>query len=230
MSQAVYVRTARVPLDELTPFPGNAKRGDVPTILASLRRTGQYRSLVVREIPNGPRIVLAGNHTMQAFETHGAGDCGETVTVGTSTRPCGVCQNEATWEPGARCEIVACDDDTARRINLVDNRSAELGDYDRDALTELLAEVGEDYGGTGYTEADHRLLTAPAPSLDELSDTYGDPAEDDFWPVLKLKISPDDRDTFYGLTIECADPNDDAERFRYLLGLSRGTEAAAATG
>lgn len=27
-----YVRTADIPLDELTPFPGNAKRGDVDTI------------------------------------------------------------------------------------------------------------------------------------------------------------------------------------------------------
>ncbi|MFF5422432.1 hypothetical protein ACFY49_40190, partial [Streptomyces misionensis] len=63
--QATYLRTANVPLDELTPFPGNAKRGSVDTILESLRRNGQYRGLVVREIPDGPLIVLAGNHTAQ---------------------------------------------------------------------------------------------------------------------------------------------------------------------
>lgn len=227
MSQAIYSRTATIALDELTPYPGNAKRGDVPTILASLRSNGQYRSLVVREIVNGPLIVLAGNHTMQALTEHGPGDCGQTVTSGGRERPCGVCRNEASWEPGARSEIVTCDDDTARRINLVDNRSSEIGDYDRDALTELLSHLDDDFTGTGYTEADHRLLVAPAPSLDDLADTYGEPEPGDFWPVLKFKVSPEDQQAFYGLTIECHDPNDDTERFRYLLNLARGAAAAA---
>lgn len=125
---STYQRTANIPLDELTPFPGNAKRGDVDTIRASLRRNGQYRSLVVREIPDGPLIVLAGNHTMQALAAEG----------------------HAT----ARCEVVLCDEDTARRINLADNRTAELGEYDDDALAELLSYLDGDYEGTGYTEAD----------------------------------------------------------------------------
>lgn len=144
---STYQRTANIPLDELTPFPGNAKRGDVDQIRASLRRNGQYRSLVVREIPNGPLIVLAGNHTMQALAAEG--------------------------HPTARCEVVLCDDDTARRINLADNRTAELGVYDNDALAELLSYLDGDYEGTGYTEDDVEALITP-PEIQEL-----DPAEDD---------------------------------------------------
>jgi len=125
---ATYVRTADIPLDELTPFPGNAKRGNVDQIRASLRRNGQYRSLVVREIPNGPLVVLAGNHTMQALQAEG--------------------------QPTARCEVVVCDDATARRINLADNRTAELGEYDNDALADLLSYLDGDYEGTGYTADD----------------------------------------------------------------------------
>lgn len=129
MSDVVtYTATRDVPLDELTPFPGNAKRGDVEQIRSSLRRNGQYRSLVVREVDNGPLIVLAGNHTMQAL-----------VADGHLT---------------ARCEIITCDDAAARRINLVDNRTAELGDYDNDALAELLASLEGDFEGTGYSHAD----------------------------------------------------------------------------
>lgn len=155
-----YVRTADIPLDELTPFPGNAKRGDVEQIRKSLRRNGQYRSLVVREIPDGPLIVLAGNHTLQALQAEGA--------------------------PTARCEVVLCDDNTARRVNLVDNRSAELGGYDNDALAELLSYMDGDYEGTGYTTDDVEALITP-PAIDfldpaEADDTVSEPPVD---PVSK---------------------------------------------
>jgi 16S rRNA G966 N2-methylase RsmD len=155
---ATYIRTADIPLDELTPFPGNAKRGDVDTIRTSLRRNGQYRSLVVREIPNGPLIVLAGNHTMQALTAEG--------------------------HQTARCEVVLCDDNTARRINLADNRTAELGEYDNDALAELLSYLDGDYEGTGYTDDDvNALLTVPEELPDALDDGDAPPPPKD--PVTK---------------------------------------------
>lgn len=163
MTQATYVRTAVVPLDELTPFPGNAKRGDVPTILDSLCRNGQYRGLVVREVEHGPLVILAGNHTAQALVAHGPGPCEYKATHKGEERPCGVCQNEP-WDVSARCEIVTCDDDTARRINLVDNRASDLGEYDNDALAELLSYLDDDYTGSGYNAGDvNRLLFVPQP-------------------------------------------------------------------
>lgn len=164
-SGAIYQRTADIPLDELTPFPGNAKRGNVPAILNSLRRNGQYRSLIIREVPAGPLVVLAGNHTMQALELHGPGPCAETVAVRGEEHPCGICQNQQ-WEPAARCEVVLCDDDAARRINLADNRTAELGTFDNDALTELLSYLDDDYEGTGYTADDVEALITPPDTED----------------------------------------------------------------
>lgn len=139
---AVYVRTDDLPLDELTPYPGNAKRGDVAAIRASLARNGQYRALVVQEVENGPLIVLAGNHTMQALKAEGA--------------------------KTARCEVIHCDDATARRINLVDNRAAELGTYDLDALVELLSYLDGDLDGSGYNQSDiDRLIDPPLPVVDD---------------------------------------------------------------
>lgn len=220
---AAYLRTVTVPLKELRPFPGNAKRGDVPLILDSLRRNGQYRSLIVRESDEEPLTVLAGNHTMQALALHGPGPCSVPVKTSAGERPCAVCHGEA-WEPGARVEVVECDDDTARRVNLVDNKSPENGTYDRDALAELLSYMEEDYGGTGYTEADVQLLVAPPLSLDELADTYGDPETDDFWPVLRFKVAPETRDAFYALTVDCPDPNDDGARLAHLIGLVRAED------
>ncbi|MGW1071562.1 DUF6610 family protein [Streptomyces sp. NPDC002537] len=134
LTGATYLRTADVPLDELTAYAGNAKRGDVEAIRASLRKNGQYRSLVVREVPHGPLIVLAGNHTKMALAAEGFSE--------------------------ARCEIIECDDAAARRINLADNRTGDLGSYDDVALAEILAGLRGEFDGSGYTEHDLDSLLA----------------------------------------------------------------------
>ncbi|MEV5047370.1 hypothetical protein AB0N20_22710 [Streptomyces griseoincarnatus] len=167
MPPAVHVRTDTIPLNQLHPFPGNARRGDVPLILTSLKRNGQYRGLVVRHVqPDGPLVVLAGNHTMQALQLHGPGPCDYRTTHQGEERPCGICHGQ-DWTPAARCDVLVCDDDTARRINLVDNRANDAGAYDRDALAELLSYLDEDgYEGTGYTDAEVRQLAHAVPPLD----------------------------------------------------------------
>ncbi|MEU0947671.1 hypothetical protein ABZ379_33965 [Streptomyces canus] len=158
MSQATYVRTEDVALGDLRPFPGNARRGDPAVILQSLVRTGQFRSLIVRDTGDG-LVVLAGNHTLQALLAHGPGPCGMSTTVDGEELPCAMCGGQE-WAPVARCEIVTCDDATATRINLVDNRSAELGGWDQEALAELIGGLDGDLDGTGYSEADLADLVA----------------------------------------------------------------------
>jgi len=125
-AKSTYVRTDVIPLGELTPFPGNAKRGRVDVIRGSLREHGQYRSLVVRETPDAGLVVLAGNHTMIALAEEG--------------------------ETEARCEVITCDDRTAKKINLVDNKAADDGDYDSGALAALLTALEGDYEGTGFAD------------------------------------------------------------------------------
>lgn len=165
-THAQWHRIEQVPLTKLSPYPGNARRGKPGLILNSLRRHAQYRSLVARTTPDGQLTILAGNHTMQALQLHGAGPCSHHTT----DHPCGICGGE-TWEPSARCEIITCDDDTARRINLVDNRSSDLGDYDHEALTELLSYLDDDYDGTGYTEEDVAALIATP--TEDWGDAFG---------------------------------------------------------
>jgi ParB-like chromosome segregation protein Spo0J len=126
MTQSRYLKTDMVPLDQLTPFPGNAKRGRVDKILESIAEHGQYRSLVVRHTPEDTLVVLAGNHTMLALAEHGAAQ--------------------------ARCEIIACDDLTAKKINLIDNKASDDGEYDQLALAELLRGLEGDYSGTGFED------------------------------------------------------------------------------
>lgn len=134
---AKFIATRDLPLSDLERFPGNARRGNVAEIRKSIKRHGQYRSLVVRQ-HDGRLTILAGNHTRDALEAEG--------------------------RDTARCELIECDDDEARRINAADNRLGELPDpetgerYDDEALAAILASFDGDYDGTGWTAEDLSAL------------------------------------------------------------------------
>lgn len=121
----------QVPLGDLRPYPGNARRGDVDAIAESLERNGQYRPLVVQRSTG---YVLGGNHTLQAAQ-------------------------RLRW-PTVQVTYLDVDDDAARRIMLADNRTADLGAYDDRALLALLRDLGDDLSGTGYEEEDYDALLA----------------------------------------------------------------------
>lgn len=125
----------RVPVGSLEPYFRNPRRGDVPEIVRSLRRLGQYRPVVVNTGSLTGRVneVLAGNHTLEAARTLG-------------------------WEEIA-ATFVDVDDDTAARIVAIDNRSSDLASYDEEVLAELLASVS-DLEGTGYSAQDLTELLA----------------------------------------------------------------------
>jgi ParB-like chromosome segregation protein Spo0J len=162
MPAVTILDTVDLPLDSLIPFPGNARRGDVAKIRESVRKNGQYRSILVRDV-GGTRTIVAGNHTAQAMREEG----------------------HAT----ARCELIECSDETALAVNLADNRMSDLGGYDDEALVDLLESLGGDFEATGYTEADlEGLLSAlevaethealpvePRPAPEPLAET---PSED----------------------------------------------------
>lgn len=112
----------RVKLGSLVPFPGNAKAHDMGAIVESLEKNGQYRPLVVQQ---STMQVLAGNGTLEAMQYLGWDECD-------------------VW-------LVDCDDETAVRINIVDNRANELGDVEYGRLARLLEGLGSDTVGTGYT-------------------------------------------------------------------------------
>jgi hypothetical protein len=128
----------QVTLGDLKPYPGNARRGDVDAIVASLTANGQFRPLVVQRSTG---YVLGGNHTLQAAQ-------------------------RLAW-PSIQVTYVDVDDDAARRIVLADNRTADLGGYDEQALLSLLREVGEDLDGTGYDLDDFDDLLASIQEADE---------------------------------------------------------------
>lgn len=115
-------------------FPGNARRGNVPALMRSLEAHGQYRPIVV----NGRTSqVLAGWHVLQAA-----------VRLG--------------WDVIA-AYVIDAEPELATRINLVDNRAADLATYDTAGLVELL-EALPDLERVGY---DARALAALRHDLGE---------------------------------------------------------------
>jgi hypothetical protein len=137
-----YQGTRDIPLGDLTRFPGNPRKGNVAAIRKSVQHLTQYRSIVVRDTGAG-LVILAGNHTADAIEAEGI--------------------------PAARCDVITCTDDEARRIVAADNRTGELGSYDDQVLADLLAQIAGDDTGLGYAGTGWEDLAIP----DEYGTTSG---------------------------------------------------------
>lgn len=168
--------TTRVPIAELSTYYRNARRGDIPTIIGSLKAHGQYKPIVVNVGTHTGREneVLAGNHTLLAFR-----DLAES-------------EPDGGWDT-ILVHWVDVDEDRATRIVLVDNRSSELGGVDHKMLFELVDGLGGDLEGTGFTDLDLDALEAAArpPSLDDLADEHGDGVtDDDVMERISLKVQP----------------------------------------
>lgn len=118
--------------DELVPHPDNPRQGDVTAIAASISAHGFYGALVVQQSTGH---VLAGNHRLLAAQQLGL----EEVPV--------------VW--------VDCDDATARRILLVDNRANERATWDFEALAAVLSDLqaeDDDLHGLGWDEHELEAL------------------------------------------------------------------------
>lgn len=140
-----------VPIDSVKPYGANARISDMDTLRTSLGTHGIYKSIVVRK---ATMEILAGNHTWLAAKDLGA----QSIPVG----------------------IIDVDEEQARRIVLVDNRSNDLASYDDQALAELLATLDGDLDGTGFTLDDYDEL------IDALNDADLDAGD------TELMGDPDD--------------------------------------
>jgi DNA modification methylase len=130
--------TQKVPIESIKPYRDNPRRGSIATIRESLEVNGQYRPIVVRK---GTKEILAGNHTWAAARELGWTE----ITV----------------------SFVSVNDEQARRIVLVDNRSNDVAGYDYEELLELIRSL-PDLDGTGYD------LDGVAEILAELEDEPAD--------------------------------------------------------
>lgn len=160
-----------VDLSMLVPLDGNAREGDVGAICESLVMNGQYRPVVARRQDG---MVLIGNHTTQAARMLG-------------------------WEQVAVIWLDV-DDETAIKIALADNRTADVAGYDPQALRDLLLEIDGDFVGTawGADEVDEFLAggsARPGPARSarvrvDLGEIRFQADKDVFWPWARKLPTP----------------------------------------
>ncbi len=113
-----------VPLSDVQPHPQNPRKGDVGEIVELIRANG-FRGAITVQVST--RYIIAGNHRWLA------------------ARELGMSHIPVVWED--------CDDETALRHLLADNRANDLAAYDDSKLAELLQQVQAQAGtldGTGY--------------------------------------------------------------------------------
>lgn len=136
------MKVSEVDLKSLKTYPKNPRKGNVDIIATSLSAFGQYKPITVNQRTNE---ILAGNHTYQAAKQLGW----STISV----------------------TYVDVDEETAKRIVLIDNRSNDMASYDAEALLDLLAEL-PDLEATGYDDVnlDDLLASIEETEKEEVSD------------------------------------------------------------
>lgn len=125
----------QVPVTDLIPHPENPRQGDVGMLTTLLQHHGQTRPIVANR---RTRHILAGNHVTAAAAQLG-------------------------W-PTVWVAWVDTDDAGEKRILIADNRTADLAEYDMEALGRTVASLGADsLAGTGFSLEDLNDIIAGRP-------------------------------------------------------------------
>ncbi|WP_433355601.1 ParB/RepB/Spo0J family partition protein [Microtetraspora malaysiensis] len=128
---AIVSQTYRMlPVGDLEPHPDNPHHGDVDVITESIAKNGFYGTVLVQA---SRMRIIAGEHRWRGAKANGL----EQVPA----------------------LVIDVDDETATRIMLADNRTAEYGAYDDQVLAELLRGL-DDLDGTGWSDDDLNGLLA----------------------------------------------------------------------
>lgn len=121
-------------ITELKLHPRNPRKGNVESIRESIEHNGWYGAVLVQKSTG---YIIAGNHRVQAAEAAGM----KKIPI----------------------MEIDCDDTTAVRILLADNRTNDTATYDDEILADILKGLSEVDGsllGTGYKLEDYDDIMA----------------------------------------------------------------------
>lgn len=114
------LRSLAYPIDKLELLPGNPRKGNVDAVAKSLEVFGQRKPVVARRKEGSDSgVVLAGNTTLQGG------------------RRLGWSHIAVTW--------VDDDDKTAAAFAIADNRTHDLGEYDDEAIIDMVQQFDSDF-------------------------------------------------------------------------------------
>lgn len=155
---------------DLTADPKNARKHDqtnLASIKASLEKFGQRKPIVI----DGSGKILAGNGTVEAAKLLGWTEI-DTVEI------------PADWDAA-----------TAKAYAIADNRTAELADWNGEALLASLQDLPSDLlAATGFNDESVlslEKLWGDTPDLDKLFDDIGDPTHEDGLTRVSFSVPED---------------------------------------
>ena len=168
-----------IKLSDLQPDERNANRGTergTYMLRRSLQKLGAGRSILLDK--NGK--VIAGNKTLESAADIGLDDVLVVRTRGDKL-------------VAVLREDLDLDDPTgqARELAYADNRTGQVSlDFDP-AVIQLDLAAGVDLSDWWQPFELEGLTGGDTPDLDDLSREYGEPGERDFWPFIRVQVSPE---------------------------------------
>ncbi len=197
---------------------------------------------MAKQYHKNPRQITAKQHEALAIDLAELGDLGGIVhdlnsdeIIGGNQRSrvfdinaCDVLLTEQLDEPDAQGTVargyviwkgakydyrqVRWTERQAERANIVANKRGGTWDFDiladRFEVDDLLS-----WGFEPFELGQHEL----PPTLDELGEEYGDTSAEDFWPYVRVQVSPETKELFDSLWKDAPGTTDD-EKMAALLG------------
>jgi hypothetical protein len=104
------------------------------------------------------------------------------------------------------------------------NPLASLAFAEKEKLQDLLqridGKVGDDLAFIMKDLAEKEGIIGDLPDLESLKEEYGEPGESDFYPIIKVKVSPEVNSLYKELIMEI-DGSEEGEKFGVLLKYAR---------
>ncbi len=121
----LFTNSEEVGIKVPKPHPMNPRIGNVDAVAESLKEHGQFKPIVINKRTG---FIAAGHHTWMAAR-------------------------KLAWD-SIQVVYIDVDEKKHQKIMLADNKTSDMGTYDEKVLAEILAGMGDDLTGTGYTPVD----------------------------------------------------------------------------
>jgi hypothetical protein len=173
-------------LDDLHLWGDNPNSGDLGTILQSVNRFGYNESIIVWN-----DRVQGGNHRVMALHQLWQGGWRPSERD-RAVRMNGDGLEVATWDV-SHLES----EQEANAFGIALNRTTRLGMDDPAKLAALLQDIAavdeSAFVASGYDgdDLDELLRGLSPPDLERLENEYGEPGDRDFWPIIRVQVSPE---------------------------------------
>jgi len=218
------LRIEYVPLSQVILWERNPKEHDIGSIVQSIKQHG-FRDAPIYDatLNDGIGGIVAGNGRSIAVQM--MKDSGEDAPLGIGV------DSDGEWYVPVQFGIDAGSQAMAEAF-AIDHNSLVMsgGDfsaldvsrlYDERKYLDLLKDlVEQDRMPVAINGDDLDLLLtlneeSNPPSLDDLTNEYGDPQERDFWPIIRVQVSPETNELYESLIAQVE--GDEASRFDKLM-------------